>query len=118
MTGHVAQGTGAEIKPATPVKGMIDTCLERPNRRRSQPQIPFQICRNRVFPRRASDALRPDGPVRPDMDLLDGPDETRLHDLDRAAQSRFRTPLVAHLGHNAVLLCKVTKVSRFIDGLR
>jgi len=35
-----------------------------------------------------------------------------------ATQTFFGAALVAHLGHNAVLLGKLAKVSRFIDSLR
>ena len=97
---------------------MIDAGLEGPNGRRAQPQIPFEICRNRVFTLRASDALRPNWAVGPYMNLLDRSDQTRLHHLNGAAQTFFGAALVAHLGHDAMLLCQGAKVSRFIDSLR
>src|SRR6266404_1834816 len=97
---------------------MIDTCLERSKRGRSQPQIPSEICRNLILTLGASDALGPDGPVGPDMDLLNRPNQTRLHHFNGATQTFFGAALVAHLSHDAMLLGQGAKVPRFIDSLR
>ena len=47
--------------------------------------------------------LRPDGPVRPDVDLRDRPDAAGLDDLDGPAQTIRGRALIAHLRADLVL---------------
>src|ERR1044071_1355754 len=118
VTSHVTQSARAEIKPTTPRERMINACLVRANRGRSQPQVPFEICWYWIFARRSCNALRPDGPIGPDMDLFNRPNHSSVHDFNRPTQPFFRAALVTHLCDYSMFFCQVSKVPGFEDGLR
>src|SRR5882724_12615123 len=70
VTGHVAKSAGAEIHPTAPVERMINILLEGPRLRGADPEVPIHPFRNGVRAVRPRATLRPDGPVRPNMDFL------------------------------------------------
>ena len=85
------------------LNGMIRRVV-RTHRRRADPGVPVQGFGNRGRIRRAIQALGPDRPVRPDVDLLD---VTQLASLDIGrglTQTAVGRALVAHLRGNFHLL--------------
>src|SRR5881394_3156981 len=126
VTSHIAERTGAEIEPTAPIERRVDT-LFAPARRgnvgalrthifvrahwgRAQPEVPFETVGDRIFARWTSDALRPDRPIAPDMDLFDGSDDAALNEFDRATKAIFGTALVAHLGHDPFFFGELAQI--------
>src|SRR5690242_15187708 len=87
VAGHVAQGAGAEILPATPVEGMIDVLFERPGGSRSEPDVPFHRFRYGVAAIGTVHSLRPDRTIGPDMNFLNISNDPGLNAFHRPAQA-------------------------------
>ena len=74
--------------------------MVRPLRRHAEPEIPVEVRRDRLRVlghRHDSRRLRPDRPIRPDVDFAHRADGAGLDDFDRFAQAVLGRALVAHL---------------------
>src|SRR6201998_4768664 len=92
---HITQCAGAKVLPTAPVKRLVDpiwiiwimAAYVRPHRCRSNPNVPIQSRRNRIFSEWTIHCLRPDGAVSPHVNFMHLSDETVLNRFHRAAQT-------------------------------
>src|ERR1043166_8001234 len=134
VTRHITKRTGAEILPPAPVPRMIDAVATTTTtsargrvagprslvwtlRCRAEPKVPVERIGNGIFAGGPVHALRPDGPVSPDIDLANRADDASLNDFNGASQPIFGAALVAHLRCDFVFFCQPAQQSRFINGL-
>ena len=142
---HVAQGADAEVEPAAPVERVIDRVPGNVLRDRAEVEVPAEPFRGRVVapqpeggrvgdgppvPRgrraraglgrrhRPGDALGPDRPVGPDVDLAHVAQGAGLHDFHRPAELIAGRALVAHLGGDLVLLGRLPHQAGFVNVVR
>ncbi len=114
MGAHIAHRPRPEIPPAPPGERMIGRVIGAPGRR-PEPDIPVDGARAGRELGRGLDPLRPDRPVRPDVDLghrADGPVPDPLVEEPGAF---LGVPLVAHLGDDVHLLRGLGQHPGFLD---
>src|SRR5690606_1013398 len=95
VTTHVPQRAGAEVAPSTP-RGRKVHGVEIAVRRGAQPQIPREFRWDRIGRGRCGDALRPNGPVGPDVHARDVTDHAFLNPGFDETCAVATATLVAH----------------------
>src|SRR5207247_6540794 len=109
MTGHIAHGAGAKILPASPRERMINATASTsstfvvrcrriffvgPHGRGTNPKIPIESRRNRVFALGPINPLRPDRTIAPNVQFERLADQAGLNDFDGATETAGCASLV------------------------
>ena len=82
-----------------------------PHRRGTNPKIPIESRRNRIFARGPINPLRPDRTIAPNVQFERLADQAGLNDFDGATETAAGASLVAHLGGDLLLPGEVTQVA-------
>ena len=81
-----------------------------------EPEVPVQIRRG-ILLRGTRSALSPDRPIRPDVNLLDGSEDTGSKQCGPFAESAACGALVAHLRGDLHLFGDLAQLTRLVDGV-
>src|SRR5262245_2459962 len=115
MTGHVAERAGTKVAPAAPFESVICVLLVRAHRCGTDPQIPVEVRRHRIFARRPVDPLRPNWAIAPDVQFGWVADQPSLNHFDGATQTAASTALIAHLCSDFPFFRETPQRPRLID---
>lgn len=127
MTGHVADGSTAEVIEAAPVEGLIEIAAELVGVAiaaarvgagfgRSEPEVPIEGGGDGRGWRNGSEPLRPERAVGPGVDFSHVADLTGPNHFGGLAGALIRVALIAHLGGDFVLVGRFAEHARFPDG--
>ena len=117
VAGHVAEGTGAEVGPCTPIVGGESFVVGAP-RGGADPAVPIDAFRGGHGGEGFGHALvGPDGAGGPHVDFFDLTDGTGGDHFAQVAHAVAAVALVAHLGHDTGFFGGVLEQSGFGDGV-
>ena len=114
VAGHVAEGSGAKVQPASPLERRVDRVVGS-IRSWSEEEIPVQSLWNFFHVFRATFSLWPDRSVGPDMNFLNFTKHTSSDDFDSFTKSVVGRSLVAHLSRDAFFVGHVAHQLGFVD---
>ena len=117
MAGHIAQSTGTEVPPSTPVPRLVDLVVGTIGGR-SEEEIPVQGLGYGVNLRGTHQTLRPDGTVGEGIHTGNLADLAVPDPVAHLLYALARRSLVTHLGSHAVLGSELGEQTRLVNGVR